>query len=75
MPKRPGKGDRGVYATTASVLANLPDYVSKKRSDEGLSLRAAAAEAGVSFNTLYRLEQGVEIRTSAARKVLQWLAA
>ena len=72
---RPGKGDKGVYATAASVLACLPDFVKTKRSVEGLSLRDAADEIGISFNTLYRLEQGVEVRVSAARKVLQWLAA
>lgn len=72
---RPGKGDQGVYATTAAVLACLPDYVKTKRSVEKLSLREAADQIGISFNTLYRLEQGVEVRVTAARKALQWLAA
>ena len=72
---RPGKGDKGVYATAASVLSCLPDYVKNKRASDGLSLRDAADQIGISFNTLYRLEQGVEVRVTAARKVLQWLAA
>ena len=72
MPKA---SERQAALHASTLLAILPEKTRRKREIEKLSLREAAEQIGIGFNTLYRLEQGVEVRTSAARKVLQWLAA
>jgi hypothetical protein len=44
-----------------------------EREARGLSLRAAAEEIGISFNTLLRIERGNDCRDSNARAVRRWL--
>jgi transcriptional regulator with XRE-family HTH domain len=56
------------------ALDSLPAAVRTVRSTRGLSLRAAAEEMGISFNTLTRLEKGEEVVVSNARAALLWVA-
>ena len=62
------------YNDMASRLQALPGDIRKARQDRGLSLRDAAAEAGVAFSTLHRMEHGREYTSSSLLAVLGWLA-
>jgi ribosome-binding protein aMBF1 (putative translation factor) len=55
------------------VLERMPELVRLKRWQEGLSARAAAEEAGVSFSTLNRYERGQQLPTKGVLPVLTWL--
>lgn len=58
-----------------AVLEGLGVAVRTVRLMRGLSLRAAADEAGVSFSTLTRIEQGEDHRVTSAIPLLRWIAA
>lgn len=61
------------YAELADVISNLPLLLREARRQRRLSLRAAAREMGVSFSTVYRIEQGDDCALSNAMIVLRWL--
>jgi len=61
------------YDELADVLVLLPTLVREKRRRQGLSLRAAAEAANVSFTVLMRFEQGNGIVLSNAIALLRWV--
>lgn len=63
------------YDEVAQVLHRLPDLVQEKRRRLGFSLRDAAQQAGVSFNSISRFERGEDIMLSNAVKLLAWVGA
>lgn len=66
--------DRGRrYDDLANHLQHLPVLVRFTRRARGLNLREAAAESGVSFNTLSRVERGRACDVPTAIKILRWL--
>lgn len=54
-------------------VAELKNLVRTRRSRDRLSLRAAAAEAGVSFNALARVEKGYLPDLANFRRIVAWL--
>lgn len=54
-------------------IEDLAVMLREHRKREKLSLRAAAQEAGVSFNTLARIERGQIPDTGTLVKVIAWL--
>lgn len=54
-------------------ISELKRLVKERRSGDGLSLRAAAAEAGVPFNTLARVERGDLPDLTNFRRIVNWL--
>lgn len=63
------------YGELVRVMECLPMLVRETRRRRGLSLRAAAKDAGVGFNTLTRFEQGDDVVLSNAVALLRWVAA
>jgi len=61
------------YAELADVLDSLPMLCREKRRSDGLSLRQAAREMGLSFSVVKRFEDGTGVHLDSARAVLQWL--
>lgn len=62
------------YAEIADAIEQLPVLVKSARRIKQLSVRAAAAEAGVSFSTFARLElHGHEFDTGSLKAILRWL--
>lgn len=61
------------YTELADVIAALPLLVREARRARGLSLRSAAAEIGIGFATVTRIEQGEDCVLSSAVAVLRWL--
>lgn len=61
------------YSELADVLQLLPVLVREKRRLRGLSLRQAAKEIGVSFNTVTRFERGEDAVMSTVVAVFRWL--
>ncbi len=61
------------YSDLTHVLTSLPLLLREARRARGLSLRAAASEAGVSFTTLTRIEHGEDAVLSNVVPVLRWL--
>ena len=56
-----------------SRFDNLGDRVRARRLGDGLSLRDASAEIGVSFNTLARVERGHLPDLENFRRITRWL--
>jgi len=67
------KGVLTSYAELADVLGNLPLLLREARRARGLSLRAAAAQLGIGFTTVSRMESGEDCALSSAMAVLRWL--
>jgi predicted transcriptional regulator len=62
------------YGTTLGILDALPISVRRKRNEEGLSLRAAAEQIGISWTTLRSVEESLHhTRVDVIRAVLEWL--
>lgn len=66
-------GKPSPYVELVSVIESLPVLLREARRARGLSIRAAAAELGVSFATVARIEQGEDGLLSNAVAVLRWL--
>lgn len=66
---------RNRYAEAADLLSTLPSAVRAAREETGLSLRDVAAQSGVSFSTVNRVEQGVDVRAAAAERLLRWVGS
>jgi transcriptional regulator with XRE-family HTH domain len=54
-------------------IDQLGGMVAERRAKDGLNLREAADIAGVSFNTLSRVERGHTPDLSSFRKIVDWL--
>lgn len=61
------------YAEMAAVLDNLPLLLREARRARGLSERAAAAQIGLAFSTVHRMEHRAGYHVNAAVAVLRWL--
>lgn len=57
----------------AAMLEVMPSKLASARRSEGLSLRECALQIGISFNTIYRIENGKDCNLSVAVKVLRWI--
>lgn len=67
--------DASEARSAARIVADLPEHLKSERTRRGLSLRDVAAECGVSFNTLSRIERRTAEPTHGnVVSVLQWLA-
>lgn len=81
-PDTPGSASSTVdgpptgYTELVEVLEALPTLVREKRRREGLSLRDAAEQAGISAATILRFERGdgVDFRGTAL-PLLKWVAS
>lgn len=62
-------------AAALEVLAALPELLRETRRARGLSLRAAGDQAGCGFNTLSRVERGMDCTLFNAVAILQWIAS
>ena len=54
-------------------ITDLGDLVKQRRQSQSISLRDAAAGAGVSFNTLSRVERGHVPDMATFRRIAAWL--
>lgn len=63
------------YPVLAEVLASLPLLVREARRARGLSVRATAAQLGLSASTISRAETGKDLVLSHAVAMLRWLDA
>ena len=63
------------YAEILALLDSLPVLVREKRRREGLSLRQAARDTGLSFSTICRCENGDDIVLTHARALLAWISS
>ncbi len=61
------------YGELAEVVEQLPVIVRSARRIWCLSQRAAAAEAGVSFTTISRVEAGGDMSSVTLCALLRWL--
>ncbi len=61
------------YPEIADVLGRLPVLLREARRARRLSVRAAAAQLGMSFATVSRIEAGEDCVLSNAVAVLRWL--
>lgn len=61
------------YSELAEILTNLPLLVRERRRGDRLSLRAAAEQAGIGFNSLYRFEKGHDVNGDNLAAILRWL--
>ncbi len=60
----------------SQLLARMGQLISAKRQMEGLSLREAQSQSGVSFNTLSRIQSGRQCADRTVAKlelVADWL--
>lgn len=63
------------YGELAEVIEALPLLARERRRQKRQSVRAAAAEIGMSFSTLSRLENGADLNSDSLAAVLRWLDA
>lgn len=61
------------FAEFAEVLDQLPVILLNARRARRMSLRQVAAETGLSFSTITRVENGEEHSSVSLRAILQWL--
>jgi len=61
------------YDELAEVLDSLPLLCREKRRRDGISMREAARQMGVSLSVVNRMEAGEGLNLSSARSMLQWL--
>jgi transcriptional regulator with XRE-family HTH domain len=63
----------GVRGTVPPGRSELGNALRSKRREKGLSLRDLAAETGVSFNTLSRVERGFVPDLKNYERIVDWL--
>lgn len=63
------------FGELANVLDDLPVIVLNARRGRRVSQREAAAEIGVSYSTISRIETGGEFSSTSLRALLLWLDA
>ena len=61
------------YRELADMLGMLPVLLREARRARGLSGRAAAADIGMNFSTLNRIEAGARFNSDALFPILRWL--
>jgi transcriptional regulator with XRE-family HTH domain len=61
------------YLELAAVVEALPVLVRERRRCLGLSLREAARQLDVGFNTLARIERGEDYNSRVLPALLRWL--
>lgn len=61
------------YRELISVLDSIALLCREKRRRNGLSIREAGRQVGVSFATISRMEGGEDVALSTATKLLSWL--
>lgn len=61
------------HPAMGALLEQVPSALRARREIRGLSLRAAADEIGIGFNTVYRIEHGGDFTVSNLRAVVKWL--
>jgi hypothetical protein len=61
------------YAEVIDILERLPLLVREARRRRGLSLRAAARDAGVGFANISRCENGEGMHLSTVVPLLRWV--
>lgn len=61
------------YAGALTALLTVPNRIRHHRSRRAISLRTAAEEMGIGFNTLTRIECGGNYTEDTLRAVLCWL--
>lgn len=61
------------YAGALTALLTIPTRLMYHRNRRAISLRTAAAEIGIGFNTLYRIERGEKYTDEVLTKILVWL--
>jgi transcriptional regulator with XRE-family HTH domain len=61
------------FAELAQIIENLPVIVLNARRAKRLSQRALARQAGMSFSTVSRIENGEEMSTVSLAAILGWL--
>lgn len=67
------KAELTTYAELADVIEHLPLLVHSARRARRLSQRQVAAQAGMSFSTISRIEAGEELSTVSLCAILRWL--
>lgn len=63
------------YTAAIEVLEALSTAVKAVRLSRAISLRSVAAETGVSFSTVTRIESGEDCTVGSALALLRWMAA
>lgn len=63
------------FSETADVLDGLPNALKVLRRSRGVSLRKVAAECGLSFSTVSRMEGGADCSMKSAAAILRWMSA
>lgn len=61
------------YAGALTCLLTVPTRLRHHRNRRAISLRTAAAEIGIAFNTLTRVEHGEVYTDEVLRKILIWI--
>lgn len=62
------------YDEVIRVIRNLSGLVAKKRHRDGISLREAARQSGVSFSTIQRLEvTDGKVHVDTLLALLEWV--
>jgi len=61
------------YAELAAVLESLPIVLRETRRARGLSIRACARQAGLSFSTVHRIENGDDAVMSNVITLMRWI--
>lgn len=72
-PQNPSSGAQTTYSDVAQVIDDLPVILASARRARGLSVRAAAKEAGMSFSSFSRVEKGAGFTASVLTGLLRWL--
>lgn len=73
LKHRPGRRV-AKYSDLAAMCAEIPMALRVTRRTRGLSLRAAAAEIGISSATISRVESGQGYTVGHLRAILRWLS-
>ena len=61
------------YAELAEIITHLPMLAREHRRGGRLSLRTAADQIGMGFNSLYRFEKGCDVNFASLVAILRWL--
>ena len=73
MPKRLSRSDESGSSLPDLTVSDLGQLVREKRTSEQLSVRQAAAQAGVSFSTVSRVEAGAQPDLATFLSLSGWL--
>lgn len=71
--KHPPRRGTNRHPAMGALLEQVPNALRTRREIRGLSLRSAAAEIGINYNTMRRIESGHDYNVSNLRAVVSWL--